>query len=161
MGGEIHVSASFERFRIKFGHSGFLVGRVVATNVVPGSLGCDTREGLLSLAAQFRRVAARRGIKRAGDGRGALYAHHRLHEAEDRPQLSVRSSAAAISIRSIGISFNGTSLGVPMKLGSGGIEKIWEISLQADEQTALRKSADAVKELVDVIKQKMGAKAAG
>jgi malate dehydrogenase len=52
-------------------------------------------------------------------------------------------------------------VGVPVKLGSSGIEKIWEIRLQADEQAALRKSADAVKELVDVIKQKMGAKAAG
>ncbi len=52
-------------------------------------------------------------------------------------------------------------VGVPVKLGAKGIEKIFQIRLQPEEQAALRKSADAVKELVDVIKQKMGAKAAG
>jgi len=52
-------------------------------------------------------------------------------------------------------------VGVPVKLGADGIEKIFQIRLQPEEQAALRKSADAVKELVDVIKQKMGAKAAG
>jgi malate dehydrogenase len=45
--------------------------------------------------------------------------------------------------------------GVPVKLGAMGIEKIYEIRLQADEQAALNKSAGAVQELVDVIKQKM------
>jgi len=52
-------------------------------------------------------------------------------------------------------------VGVPVKLGSSGIEKILQIRLQPDEQAALQKSAAAVKELVDVIKQTMGAKAAG
>lgn len=52
-------------------------------------------------------------------------------------------------------------VGVPVKLGASGIEKVFQIQLQPDEQAALRKSADAVKELVDVIKQKMGATAAG
>lgn len=47
-------------------------------------------------------------------------------------------------------------VGVPVKLGSSGIEKIFEIKLQPNEQAALQKSADAVKELVDVIKGKMG-----
>lgn len=51
-------------------------------------------------------------------------------------------------------------VGVPVKLGSTGIEKIYQIKLQPNEQAALQKSADAVKELVDVIKQKMGAQAA-
>jgi len=46
-------------------------------------------------------------------------------------------------------------VGVPVKLGSRGIEKIYEIKLQADEQTALAKSAAAVKELIEVIKTKM------
>ena len=46
-------------------------------------------------------------------------------------------------------------VGVPVKLGSRGIEKIYEIALQPDEQTALEKSAKAVQELIDVIKSKM------
>jgi malate dehydrogenase len=46
----------------------------------------------------------------------------------------------------------GLFVGVPVKLGAGGAEQIFEITLTADEQAALNKSAAAVKELVDVIK---------
>jgi malate dehydrogenase len=46
-------------------------------------------------------------------------------------------------------------VGVPVKLGKEGIEKIYEIKLESAEQAALKKSADAVQELIDVIKQKM------
>jgi malate dehydrogenase len=49
----------------------------------------------------------------------------------------------------------GLYVGVPVKLGAKGIEKIYEIKLQPDEQAALEKSAAAVQELVDVIKKKM------
>ncbi len=45
----------------------------------------------------------------------------------------------------------GLYVGVPVKLGAKGIEQIIEIKLTADEQAALNKSADAVKELVGVI----------
>jgi len=43
-------------------------------------------------------------------------------------------------------------VGVPCKLGSRGLEKIIEITLTSDEDAAFKKSAAAVKELVDVIK---------
>ena len=43
-------------------------------------------------------------------------------------------------------------VGVPVKLGARGIEEIIQITLTAAERAALQKSADAVKELVDVIK---------
>ena len=43
-------------------------------------------------------------------------------------------------------------VGVPVKLGAKGVEKIIEIKLTAEENAALQKSAGAVKELVDVIK---------
>ena len=42
-------------------------------------------------------------------------------------------------------------VGVPVKLGSAGLEKIIEITLTADEQAALMKSAEAVRELVQII----------
>ena len=45
----------------------------------------------------------------------------------------------------------GLYVGVPVKLGAQGIEQIIEIKLTPEEQTALQKSADAVKELVAVI----------
>ena len=53
---------------------------------------------------------------------------------------------------------NGLFVGVPVKLGSKGIEKIYEIKLTDEEKVMLAKSAAAVEELVGVIKtNKMGA----
>jgi malate dehydrogenase len=49
----------------------------------------------------------------------------------------------------------GLFVGVPVKLGARGIEKIYEIKLNADEQAALKKSAASVQELIDVIKPKL------
>jgi malate dehydrogenase len=46
---------------------------------------------------------------------------------------------------------NGLFIGVPCKLGEKGLEQIIEIKLSADEQAALQKSADAVKELCTII----------
>ena len=46
---------------------------------------------------------------------------------------------------------NGLFVGVPCKLGSNGIEKIFEIKLTPEEQAALQRSADSVKELCGVI----------
>jgi malate dehydrogenase len=46
---------------------------------------------------------------------------------------------------------NGLFVGVPAKLGANGVEQIIEIKLTAEEQAALRKSADAVKELVSAV----------
>ncbi len=48
--------------------------------------------------------------------------------------------------------YNDLFVGVPVKLGRNGLEQIIEIKLQDDESAALRKSADAVKELVDKLK---------
>jgi malate dehydrogenase len=49
---------------------------------------------------------------------------------------------------------HGLFVGVPVKLGAGGIEQIYQIKLTAEEQAMLRKSADAVQELVDVLKKR-------
>ena len=50
---------------------------------------------------------------------------------------------------------NGIFVGVPVKLGAKGVEKIYEISLTADEKAKLAKSAASVQELVDILKTKM------
>lgn len=42
-------------------------------------------------------------------------------------------------------------VGVPAKLGAKGLEQVLEVELQEHEQTQLQKSADAVKELVEVL----------
>ena len=46
---------------------------------------------------------------------------------------------------------DGLYMGVPVKLGSTGIEEIYEVDLDEAEQEALRKSADAVREVVGVL----------
>jgi malate dehydrogenase len=46
---------------------------------------------------------------------------------------------------------NGLYVGVPAKLGKDGVEQIIQIELSQEEQTALRKSADAVREMVQVM----------
>lgn len=53
--------------------------------------------------------------------------------------------------------YSGLFSGVPVKLGAMGIEKIYEVSLTPEEKAMLDKSASAVRELVDTIKQKTGA----
>ena len=50
---------------------------------------------------------------------------------------------------------HGLFVGVPVKLGANGIEKIYEIKLEADEKAMLDKSSAAVEELISVIKQKI------
>jgi malate dehydrogenase len=47
----------------------------------------------------------------------------------------------------------GLFVGVPVKLGSGGIEEIIQIRLTPEEDAALKKSAQAVRDLVDVIEK--------
>ena len=47
---------------------------------------------------------------------------------------------------------NDLFIGVPVKLGSNGIEEIIEITLTDEEDKALRQSADAIKELVGLLK---------
>jgi malate dehydrogenase len=46
---------------------------------------------------------------------------------------------------------NGLYVGVPAKLGAGGIEEIIEVKLLPDEKAALDKSAASVRELVNVL----------
>jgi malate dehydrogenase len=47
---------------------------------------------------------------------------------------------------------SGIYCGVPCKLGKGGLEKILEVQLTADEKAALAKSANAVKETMAAVK---------
>ncbi|HEY1435815.1 MAG TPA: malate dehydrogenase [Thermoanaerobaculia bacterium] len=47
---------------------------------------------------------------------------------------------------------DGVYLGVPVKLGAGGMEQVVEIALAADESAALARSAEAVRELFRILK---------
>ncbi len=46
---------------------------------------------------------------------------------------------------------DGLYAGVPIKLGAGGVEEIIEVELTDSESAALKASADAVQELVDIM----------
>jgi malate dehydrogenase len=50
---------------------------------------------------------------------------------------------------------NGLFVGVPVKLGASGIEKIYQVQLEPAEQAMLAKSAASVEELVAILKTKM------
>ncbi len=47
---------------------------------------------------------------------------------------------------------NGVVVGVPAKIGKGGVEQIIELKLTAEESASLKKSAEAVRELVKIMK---------
>jgi malate dehydrogenase len=49
---------------------------------------------------------------------------------------------------------NGLFVGVPVKLGSNGIEKIYQFQLTDEEKSMLAKSAASVEELVNILKSK-------
>jgi malate dehydrogenase len=49
--------------------------------------------------------------------------------------------------------FHNLFIGVPVKLGANGVEQIIEINLTSDEKAALQKSADAVQELKNKLKE--------
>jgi len=49
---------------------------------------------------------------------------------------------------------HGLFVGVPVKLGAGGIEKIYQVELMPDEELMLTRSAEAVRELIDVLEKK-------
>jgi malate dehydrogenase len=51
---------------------------------------------------------------------------------------------------------DGLFIGVPVKLGARGIEQIYQLALSADESAALKYSAAAVQDLVDVLKPHLG-----
>ncbi|MDA1189703.1 MAG: malate dehydrogenase, partial [Chloroflexi bacterium] len=48
---------------------------------------------------------------------------------------------------------NGLFVGVPVKLGANGVEQIIKFDLTPEESAALKKSADSVAELVEVMKK--------
>jgi len=50
---------------------------------------------------------------------------------------------------------NGLFVGVPVKLGAGGIEKVYEVKLSPEEKAMLNKSAAAVEELIEILKPKL------
>ena len=54
---------------------------------------------------------------------------------------------------------NDLCMGVPVKLGAGGVEEVIEIKLTDEEKAALNKSAASVRELVEVMHKNQASEA--
>ena len=54
---------------------------------------------------------------------------------------------------------DGLCMGVPVKLGAGGVEEIIEIKLTDEEKAALSRSAASVRELVEVMRKNQASEA--
>lgn len=101
-------------------------------------------------------------VQRTRDGGGEIVALLKTGSAFYAPSAAVTQMVEAIifdkkqilpcCVRLDGeYGVQGLCVGVPVKLGAGGVEEIIKLKLTNEEQTALMSSADAVQELVDVM----------
>ena len=103
-------------------------------------------------------------VTRARQGGGEIVALLKTGSAFYAPSASITQMVEAVLLDKKRIlpcaalltgqyGIDGLFIGVPAKLGAGGIEQVIEIELTEAEKAALRKSADAVRELVDAMKR--------
>jgi malate dehydrogenase len=101
-------------------------------------------------------------VQRTRDGGAEIVKHLKTGSAYYAPSAAVTEMVEAIlkdkkKILPCAVylqgeyGIHGLYVGVPAKLGEKGIEQVIQIKLTAEEQAALQKSADSVKELVAVI----------
>jgi len=101
-------------------------------------------------------------VQRARQGGGEIVALLKSGSAYYAPSASITQMVEAVLLDKKRIlpgcaylqgeyGINGLCVGVPVKSGAGGMEQVIEIRLTPDEQQALKKSADSVQELIDVM----------
>ena len=101
-------------------------------------------------------------VQRARQGGGEIVALLKAGSAYYAPSAAISQMAEAILLDKKRIlpccvylegeyGINGLCMGVPVKLGAGGVEEIVEIELTDAEMAALSKSASSVEELVEVM----------
>ena len=102
------------------------------------------------------------GVKRTQDGGAEIVNLLKTGSAYYAPSAAIAQMVEAILFDKKEIlpctallegeyGLNGLYVGVPVKLGANGIEEIIEVDLTDDETAALKSSADAVQELIDVM----------
>ena len=101
-------------------------------------------------------------VKRTRQGGGEIVKLLKAGSAYYAPSAAVTQMAEAVLLDKKRIlpcctyldgeyGIKGLFVGVPVKLGAKGIEEIIEIKLTQDEQASLNRSADSVRELVEVM----------
>ena len=106
--------------------------------------------------------ALERIVKRTQGGGGEIVALLKTGSAFYAPSAAVAEMVDAILLDQKRLlpcaallegeyGIDGVYMGVPVILGAGGVERVVELDLTANEKAALDKSADAVRELVEVM----------
>jgi len=101
-------------------------------------------------------------VQRARQGGGEIVALLKSGSAYYAPSASITQMVEAVLLDKKRIlpgcaylqgeyGINGLCVGVPVKIGADGMEQVIEIRLTPDEQQALKKSADSVQELIDIM----------
>lgn len=101
-------------------------------------------------------------VQRARDGGAEIVNYLKTGSAFYAPSASITQMVEAILLDKKEIlpctaylegqyGIDGLYVGVPVKLGANGIEEIIELELNNDELAALQKSAEAVRELIEVM----------
>jgi malate dehydrogenase len=102
-------------------------------------------------------------VERTRKGGGEIVAYLKTGSAYYAPSAATAQMAEAIVLDKKRIlpcaaylqgeyGLNDLYMGVPCKIGRGGLEQILEVELTKEEKAALRKSADSVKEVMGVVK---------
>ena len=121
-----------------------------------------TTVGGVSISKLLDAEALERIIKRTQGGGGEIVALLKTGSAYYAPSAASAEMVDAILLDQKRLlpcaallegeyGINGIYMGVPVILGAGGVERVVELDLTADEKALLDKSADAVRELVDVM----------
>ena len=139
--------------------------------VVLGSHGEDmvplvryTSVGGIPITELLSQDAIDRLVQRTRQGGGEIVQLLKAGSAYYAPSAAITQMAEAVLLDKKRIlpcstyldgeyGMKGLYVGVPVKLGARGIEEIIEINLTEDERAALQKSAENVKELLEVMKK--------
>ena len=151
---ELGVSVQDVHAYVLGGHGDTMVPLVGATNVGGIPVG--------DLIPKDRLDAI---VKRTQDGGGEIVALLKTGSAFYAPAAAVAQMVEAILFDRKQIvpccvklqgeyGIEGLCVGVPVKLGASGVEEVITLKLTDDEQVALGRSADAVRELVDVMRNR-------
>ena len=151
---EVGVSVQDVHAYVLGGHGDTMVPLVGATNVGGIPVG--------DLIPKERLDAI---VKRTQDGGGEIVSLLKTGSAFYAPAAAVAQMVEAILFDRKQIvpccvklqgeyGIEGLCVGVPVKLGAAGVEEVITLKLTDDEQAALGRSAEAVRELVDVMRNR-------
>ena len=121
-----------------------------------------TTVGGIPITELLSQEAIDRLVQRTRQGGGEIVALLKAGSAYYAPSAAITQMAEAVLLDKKRIlpccvylegeyGIDGLYMGVPVKLGGKGIEEIIQIRLTEDEQTALNKSAQSVRELIEVM----------